>query len=76
MILSYQKRDGFDESALKIEILSPTKTTITPEIFFKGAARKNVGDTPDAFNVRFLFILFNKIYSIIKTNVRILCFNI
>ncbi|PWA55443.1 replication protein A 70 kDa DNA-binding subunit [Artemisia annua] len=62
---SYQKRDGFDESALKIKILSPTKTIVTPETFFKGAARKNVGDIRDSFN-EVTCVVYAKIHKIQK----------
>ncbi|PWA46400.1 replication protein A 70 kDa DNA-binding subunit [Artemisia annua] len=62
---SYQKRDGFDESALKIEILSPTKTILTPETFFKGASRKNVGDIRDSFN-EVNCVVYAKIHKIQK----------
>ncbi|PWA52100.1 hypothetical protein CTI12_AA458080 [Artemisia annua] len=60
-----EKRDGFDESALKIEILSPTKTIVTPETFFKGAARKNVGDIRDSFN-EVTCVVYAKIHKIQK----------
>ncbi|PWA56462.1 replication protein A 70 kDa DNA-binding subunit B [Artemisia annua] len=62
---SYQKRDGFDESALKIEILSPTKTILTPKTFFKGASRKNVRDIRDSFN-EVNCVVYAKIHKIQK----------
>ncbi|PWA52384.1 nucleic acid-binding, OB-fold protein [Artemisia annua] len=53
------------ESALKIEILSPTKKTVTPETFFKGAARKNVGDIRYSFN-EVTCVVYAKIHKIQK----------
>ncbi|PWA59261.1 nucleic acid-binding, OB-fold protein [Artemisia annua] len=60
-----EKRDGNNESALKIEILTPTKTIVTPEMFFKGATRKNVGDIRDASN-EVTCVVYAKIHKIHK----------